>query len=305
MFRHVLRNATRTLPLIVTLNASEAILTLAGLGFLGFGIEPTAAAEWGYDLQQGARRRHQRHLVDGDLPGRRDRARRARPDAGRREPQRPRRPAAAGPQDALRRARRRPGLPPPARQAVRSTQTSRRRVTVNDRPAARAHDHVVDIDDLESRSPPTPATSYAVEDVSLTVGRRRGARDRRRDPAAARPSPPARSWACCPRPRSPAARSLTADGSERHGRHATAKLRRRARPRRRDGVPGAVHRAQPGLHGRLADRRGAARARQVHARREAPSARRSRSCARSASPTRSTGSTTTRTSSPAGRSSAS
>jgi peptide/nickel transport system permease protein len=52
MFRHVLRNATRTLPLIFTLNASEAILTLAGLGFIGFGIEPTAAAEWGYDLQK-------------------------------------------------------------------------------------------------------------------------------------------------------------------------------------------------------------------------------------------------------------
>lgn len=52
MFRHVLRNATRTLPLIFTLNASEAILTLAGLGFLGFGIEPTAAAEWGYDLHK-------------------------------------------------------------------------------------------------------------------------------------------------------------------------------------------------------------------------------------------------------------
>jgi peptide/nickel transport system permease protein len=52
MTRHVLRNATRTLPLILTLNASEAILTLAGLGFLGFGIEPTAAAEWGYDLNK-------------------------------------------------------------------------------------------------------------------------------------------------------------------------------------------------------------------------------------------------------------
>lgn len=52
MFRHILRNATRTLPLIFTLNASEAILTLAGLGFLGFGIEPTSAAEWGYDLNK-------------------------------------------------------------------------------------------------------------------------------------------------------------------------------------------------------------------------------------------------------------
>ncbi|HEY8590467.1 MAG TPA: ABC transporter permease [Naasia sp.] len=52
MFRHVLRNATRTLPLISTLNSSEAILTLAALGFLGFGIEPTSAAEWGYDLNK-------------------------------------------------------------------------------------------------------------------------------------------------------------------------------------------------------------------------------------------------------------
>ncbi len=52
MTRHILRNATRSLPLIFTLNASEAILTLAGLGFLGFGIQPTAAAEWGYDLNR-------------------------------------------------------------------------------------------------------------------------------------------------------------------------------------------------------------------------------------------------------------
>jgi|SRR5690625_735030 len=50
--RHVLRNATRSLPLIITLNASEAILTLAGLGFLGFGINPSAASEWGYDLNR-------------------------------------------------------------------------------------------------------------------------------------------------------------------------------------------------------------------------------------------------------------
>lgn len=50
--KHVFRNATRTLPLIFTLNSSEAILTLAGLGFLGFGIEPSSAAEWGYDLNK-------------------------------------------------------------------------------------------------------------------------------------------------------------------------------------------------------------------------------------------------------------
>ncbi|WP_394552077.1 ABC transporter permease [Agromyces sp. MMS24-JH15] len=52
VFRHVFRNATRTLPLIITLNSSEAILTLTALGFLGFGIEPTSAAEWGYDLSK-------------------------------------------------------------------------------------------------------------------------------------------------------------------------------------------------------------------------------------------------------------
>ncbi len=52
MFRHILRNSTRTLPLILTLNASEAILTLAGLGFLGFGIEPSSASEWGFDLNR-------------------------------------------------------------------------------------------------------------------------------------------------------------------------------------------------------------------------------------------------------------
>lgn len=52
MARHVLRNSTRTLPVIFTLNAADSILTLAGLGFLGFGIEPTAAAEWGFDLNQ-------------------------------------------------------------------------------------------------------------------------------------------------------------------------------------------------------------------------------------------------------------
>lgn len=52
MFRHVFRNSTRTLPLIFTLNAAEAVSTLAALGFLGFGIEPTSAAEWGYDLNR-------------------------------------------------------------------------------------------------------------------------------------------------------------------------------------------------------------------------------------------------------------
>ncbi|MCL1840393.1 MAG: ABC transporter permease [Propionibacteriaceae bacterium] len=52
MFRHILPNVSQTIPVLMTLNASEAILTLAGLGFLGFGIEPSSAAEWGYDLNK-------------------------------------------------------------------------------------------------------------------------------------------------------------------------------------------------------------------------------------------------------------
>ncbi|MCL2483446.1 MAG: ABC transporter permease, partial [Propionibacteriaceae bacterium] len=52
MFGHVLPNVSQSIPILMTLNASEAILTLAGLGFLGFGIEPNSAAEWGYDLNK-------------------------------------------------------------------------------------------------------------------------------------------------------------------------------------------------------------------------------------------------------------
>ena len=52
LFRHDLKKSTRTIPVINTMNAAEAILTLAGLGFLGLGIEPSAAAEWGYDLNR-------------------------------------------------------------------------------------------------------------------------------------------------------------------------------------------------------------------------------------------------------------
>ncbi|TXL57424.1 ABC transporter ATP-binding protein/permease [Aeromicrobium terrae] len=50
--RHIFSNVAQNLPIIGTLNASEAVLTLAGLGFLGFGIEPSDAAEWGFDLNK-------------------------------------------------------------------------------------------------------------------------------------------------------------------------------------------------------------------------------------------------------------
>jgi peptide/nickel transport system permease protein len=50
--RYVLYNVIQNVPVIATLNAADAILTLAALGFLGYGIQPTDAAEWGYDLQR-------------------------------------------------------------------------------------------------------------------------------------------------------------------------------------------------------------------------------------------------------------
>jgi peptide/nickel transport system permease protein len=50
--RYVFQNVIQSVPAIATLNAADAILTLAALGFLGYGIQPTDAAEWGYDLQR-------------------------------------------------------------------------------------------------------------------------------------------------------------------------------------------------------------------------------------------------------------
>jgi peptide/nickel transport system permease protein len=47
--RYVFHNVVQSVPVIATLNAADAILTLAALGFLGYGIQPTDAAEWGYD----------------------------------------------------------------------------------------------------------------------------------------------------------------------------------------------------------------------------------------------------------------
>jgi peptide/nickel transport system permease protein len=50
--RYVLSNVIQNVPAIATLNAADAILTLAALGFLGYGIQPTDGAEWGYDLNR-------------------------------------------------------------------------------------------------------------------------------------------------------------------------------------------------------------------------------------------------------------
>jgi peptide/nickel transport system permease protein len=50
--RYLLQNVIQSVPVLATLNAADAILTLAALGFLGYGIQPTDASEWGYDLQR-------------------------------------------------------------------------------------------------------------------------------------------------------------------------------------------------------------------------------------------------------------
>jgi oligopeptide/dipeptide ABC transporter ATP-binding protein len=50
--RYITFNVIQNVPVIATLNAADAILTLAALGFLGYGIQPTEGAEWGYDVQR-------------------------------------------------------------------------------------------------------------------------------------------------------------------------------------------------------------------------------------------------------------
>ncbi|WP_435743874.1 ABC transporter permease [Nocardioides sp. SYSU DS0663] len=52
MSRYLFGNVIQSVPVIATLNAADAIGTLAALGFLGLGIQPNEAAEWGYDLQR-------------------------------------------------------------------------------------------------------------------------------------------------------------------------------------------------------------------------------------------------------------
>ena len=52
MRRYLFGNVVQSVPVLGTLNAADAIVTLAGLGFLGLGIQSTEAAEWGHDLNR-------------------------------------------------------------------------------------------------------------------------------------------------------------------------------------------------------------------------------------------------------------
>ncbi len=50
--RYVFFNVVQNVPVLATLNAADAILILTALGFLGYGVQPTQGAEWGYDISR-------------------------------------------------------------------------------------------------------------------------------------------------------------------------------------------------------------------------------------------------------------
>jgi len=49
--RYLLGNVIQSIPVLFTLNAADAVLTLGGLGFLGLGL-PEEVPEWGHDLKE-------------------------------------------------------------------------------------------------------------------------------------------------------------------------------------------------------------------------------------------------------------
>lgn len=52
MRKYLFGNVVQSVPVLGTLNAADALGTLAALGFLGLGLQPTEAAEWGFDLDR-------------------------------------------------------------------------------------------------------------------------------------------------------------------------------------------------------------------------------------------------------------
>jgi peptide/nickel transport system permease protein len=51
--RYILPNVVPSIVVVATINFADAILTAAGLDFIGLGVERTAVAEWGVDLTNG------------------------------------------------------------------------------------------------------------------------------------------------------------------------------------------------------------------------------------------------------------
>lgn len=52
IFKYVFPNVIPSLPIVLSLNAADAVLTLAALSFLGLGL-PADIPEWGFDLRMG------------------------------------------------------------------------------------------------------------------------------------------------------------------------------------------------------------------------------------------------------------
>jgi peptide/nickel transport system permease protein len=52
MRKYLFGNVVQSVPVLGTLNAADALGVLAALGFLGFGIQPNEASEWGYDMSR-------------------------------------------------------------------------------------------------------------------------------------------------------------------------------------------------------------------------------------------------------------
>ncbi|GAB2862624.1 ABC transporter permease [Nocardioides pacificus] len=52
MRKYLFGNVVQSVPVLGTLNAADALGTLAALGFLGLGIQSNEASEWGYDLSR-------------------------------------------------------------------------------------------------------------------------------------------------------------------------------------------------------------------------------------------------------------
>lgn len=67
--RYVFANVVQSVPVVASLNAADAILTLAALSFLGIGIDPSAAAEWGYDVSRGIADAQAGYWWTGLFPG--------------------------------------------------------------------------------------------------------------------------------------------------------------------------------------------------------------------------------------------
>ena len=67
--RYVFANVIQSVPVVASLNAADAILTLAGLSFLGIGMDPSVAAEWGYDVSRGIADAQAGYWWTGIFPG--------------------------------------------------------------------------------------------------------------------------------------------------------------------------------------------------------------------------------------------